>query len=864
MAKSKRFLSMFLAVLLLFTGVFATSLPASAYTKPTESRTIAIVFDNSASMYWRGNKEWCRAIYAMEVFAAMLNKGDTLLIYPMNPITVGNSSTEYTMTNPYKITESSQSSTIREICCSNPQGTPIESIDYAVEGMKKERADKKYLIVLTDGTSFHLENEELTADKTRVELDKRFNAHAGSDLAMMYLGIGEKVVMPSKTETQYFVKRQAKDSSAVLSTLTELCNLVFGRDTLPPNHIKSNSIDFDISMNKLIVFVQGENISDLKLKAASSDAKVGSQVGTPISTKYSDIGCGDGGRFKKEELVVDTSLQGMMVTYEDCTNGEYTIEYNGTATSIEVYYEPAADLSFVFTDASGNTVDPQGLYEGDYIVSFGMMDAMTGKLIEESDLLGMDPVPHYEGSYYINGEKTSFTEDGFMGTQEISLKEGDSFKAELTVTYLGGYTITKNSSAFGWPEKGIPVLPRPAKNLELKIGGGETLYSLQDLEEGAPYTVEVYYDGEKLTGDALQSVELACDEASSNAALELKLEEDHYKLYLHYKDPSAPQNTVCGACTVTLSASYKEQGSSPANAQTPLTYNIEDDFSPLKMSVTVPESYIVISDLETSQPITVDLTLNGAKLSPEEFAAVRLEIDCGGIAHTVTPNESDSSYTIKLLPTEGIAEDDYSIKIVGYHIDHIGRETSTDETVSITLSTLPLWVKWAIGLLLLLLLIAIILLILHIKVLPKYAHITKRDSTMIFDGEDDTKSTTFLAKVEKGQMTVHSKYAGTKIGLVMDVRPGKESYLRKPQARRSAEVKSSSVRKLGNATVLEASIGSIKYLLNEDTGKLERMPKNDKPFVLRHGTTISYSGTMLNAGVPRPFTVNTKLNFKKK
>ena len=180
------------------------------------------------------------------------------------------------------------------------------------------------------------------------------------------------------------------------------------------------------------------------------------------------------------------------------------------------------------------------------------------------------------------------------------------------------------------------------------------------------------------------------------------------------------------------------------------------------------------------------------------------------------------------------------------------------------MSNIPLWIKWTVSLLLLLLLFIIIWLILHIRVLPKNAHVNKRDSAMIFDGEDETKATTFDAKMSKGQMTVSGKYAGTKSGIIMGVKPGKESYLMKPKAKRSAEVNGASVRKMGNVTINEAMIGSIKYVLNEENGKLERIPKSDKPFLLKHGTPISYSGTMLNGGVPTPFTVNTKLNFKKK
>lgn len=845
----KKYIGAVLAVLLLLTGMFAESPKVYASTKAGSTRAIAIVFDNSGSMYSGGKMEWCRATYAMEVFASMLNKGDTLLIYPMSPIEVGGR--EYTMEDPLQLTDASQASLIRDIYTPYGGTTPIESVDCAAAGIQTVTADKKYMIVLTDGDLFY-KNDRSLGDQTKAELDARFQKMAGKTLTVMYLGIGSGVTMPDTAESEYFVKKKAANSEDVLSSLTDMCNQIFGRDTLPKNHLTDNTMDFDISMNKLIVFVQGENVSDLKVTGASGT--VGQLIST-ATTKYSTKGTG-----RYENCVPDTSLQGMMVTYADCAAGKYTIDYTGTATSVEVYYEPNADLDFVFTDAKGNTVDPNALYEGDYKVSFGMKDGKTGKLID-SDLLGN---PRYLGSYSVNGETFPIDQNGYNGEVSVKLNMDDSFDAKLTVTYLSGYTITKDSSDFGWPEGGIKVSARPAGDFRLEITGGQDLYSLQDLEKGTPYTAKIYYDGVQLTGEELEKVSLEWDPDTSNAEIRKEPADDHYKLSLHYKDPSAPQNTACGECSVTIHASYTAQGSSEAQAQAPLTYNINDDFSPLQMEMSAPQDYIVISELEESQAIVVKLLFNGEKLPPEEFAATDLKVDCGGIDYKVTAREQDSSYLIQLLPTEGIGEGNYPIKATATHTDHIGRETQAEDALKVTLSNTPLWLKWLIALLILLILIIIILLILHIKVLPKHAHVTKKGSNMIFDGEDETKSTTFTAKIEKGQMVLNSKYAGTKTGLTMDVKPGKDSYLRKPQARRSAEVKSTSVRKYGNATIQEATIGSIRYALNTDTNKLERMPKSEKPFLLKHGMRVSYSGTMLNAGVPKPFTVTTKLNFKKK
>ncbi len=843
----KRYISMILAVFLLITCVFVETPKVYASGKNNESRAIAIVFDNSGSMYESGNQAWCRATYAMEVFASMLNSGDVLQIYPMWPITIGDKT--YTMEAPFQITDAKLASTIRDIFTADASGTPIESIDCAASGLQKVQADKKYMIVLTDGGTFSKNGSGLSKDRTRKELDNRVAQYAGEAMTVMYLGIGSAACMPNSAESDWFVKKQAVNTEDVLSTLTVMCNQIFGRDTLPKSRISGNTIEFDISMSKLIVFVQGDNISGLKLTGGSVGKQVSSQ-----QTMYSTKGAGD------YESVPDTSLQGMMVTYADCAAGTYNIAYTGTATNVEVYYEPDADLDFVFTDAAGNTVDPQALYEGDYKVSFGMKDAKTGKLIS-SDLLGN---PKYQGSYFIDGKEYPITHEGFSGSVDVPLKMGEKFEANLTVTYLSGYTISKDSSDFGWPEGGITVAPRPAGDFRLEISGGDDIYSLQDLEEGTPYIAKVYYQGTQLTGSELESVELKWEPETSNAEIKKEFAEDHWKLSLHYKDPSAPQDTVCGECTVSIYAFYSAQGSSEAQAQCPLTYNIKDDFSPLQLDLYAPETYIVIGELEESKAFVVNLKLNGAPLTAEDFANVNLQVDCGGVEHSVTANEQDSSYSIKLLSTEGIAEGNYQIKVTALYTDHIGRETAVNDVVTVTLSNIPLWVRWTVGILLLLILFLIIWAILHIKVLPTKAHTTKKLSNVNFDGEDVTKSTSFLTEIKKDGARMQTQYGGRKFGLIMDVAPGQESYLYKSHKGRSAEVKPASVRKFGPAKIQEALIGTAKYTIDDETGKLIPALPNQKPFLLKNGATVRYSGTISDAGIDKDFEVLSKISFNKK
>ena len=856
----KRFISMIFAVFLLLTCVLTGAPAVSAAQKAETSRAIAIVFDNSGSMYLDGNQAWCRATYAMEVFASMLNEGDTLQIYPMNHIEVDG--VKYTRAKPLTINDASESYKIRNILScweETGNGTPIETIDDAASGLKKVKADEKYMIVLTDGDYFHLGYSALTVDQTIIELTNRFNKYASKDMTVMYLGIGEKAALPTNKESEYFTKKKADDSADILSTLTVLCNRIFGRDTLPSNHVSGKKIDFDISMKKLIVFVQGEDVSNLRVTGASG------AVGTLVSettTSFSNLGTNEHQNSKygpRYTPVPDESLQGMMVTYEDCAAGNYTIDFSGKATSIEVYYEPDADLDFIFTDANGNNVDPTALYEGEYKVSYGMKDSKTGKLIE-SDLLG---TPKYSGSYTVNDKRETFNETGYSGEIPINLKMGDTFEADLTVTYLSGYTITKNSSDFFGLDR-IVIVPKPAGTLKLEITGGDELYSLQHIETGSPYIAKIYYENELLTGKKLEAVGLTWLTETTNAQIEPEFADDHYKLWLRHKNPDNPTSTPCGECTVVITAHYTPEATSEATCDANIAYNIDADFAPLVMNVSIPEDYIVISKLEESRPAVVSLKLGNTPLTPEQFAAVDFDVKCVGVDYTVTPMPEESAYLIKLNPTEGVAQGDYTIDISAKYTDDIGRTTEKADSVDITLSNMPLWLKWLIVLLVLILLITIILLILHIKVLPTHAHVKKRNSTINFDGEDVIKASSIDAHIRKGDMRLQIRYAGATAGVSMDVKPGKESYLRKPQVKRSAEVRSNSVKKVGTAIVQDVTIGSVRYALNEETNRLERVPKSDKPFELKNGMRITLSGTMISAGIPKSFTATTKLDFKKK
>lgn len=847
----KKSVSMILVAILLLMSIGVGIPEAFAATKPEKTRAIAFVFDNSGTMYL-GNedsrKTWCRATYAMQVLATMMNPSDIMQIYPMNPIQIGDSnepseSDVYTRERPLVI-KNENASMIHEICTPHAGDTHIEAVSLAREGLAKVDADEKWLIVLTDGTVFYRNGKELSEAESIRQLTDEFNASV-SQVNAMYLGIGSEAQSGFEVNGAYqFVERKATTSAEVLSNLTELGNIIFGRDEL---QVDSGNISFDISMKKLIVFVQGEAIDNVQLSNLA-----------PVSTnklQYSTYGA----KNYKEKMMTDPALQGIMLTFEDLDVGSYRISFSGEASDIAVYYEPDVDLDFVFTNANGSDVDIETLYEDEYIVGFGMKDAKTGELTS-SELLGN---PHYEGNYYINGEAFSISHDGYSGAIPVTLNVNDSFESVLTVTYLSGYTITKGTTDFGWPSGGIKVIYRPAGELKLEISGGDEEYPLQSLEYGKPYIAKVYYHGEQLTGSELESVDLNWDPHRSNALIEKQLAEDHWELSLHYRDSENPKDTACGECAVDIKAYYSEQGSAQAEANGTLTYNITEDLSLPEMELIVPQKEIVIKELESSSPIEARIMLNGEPLTAEEFERLQLDVD-SSIEYEVTPNAEDSSYSIKLLVTEQITKGVYPICATAKYTDLAGRETEVSETAEVKLRSLPVWMQMLLYLLLLLILAFIIWMIMRIRVLPKYMHTSRKLSTMSFDGDDVTNSANFQAEIKRRGAKIQSQYAGVKFGVAMDVAPGKESYLYKMQKRRSAEVKATSVKKFGTAKIQEVMIGSAKYIADENSGKLVPALPNQKPFLLTNGTMVKFSGSIQDAGIDKDFVVRSKLSFTKK
>lgn len=708
----KRVASFILVLVMLMSALVVGVMPVSAAEKKEITRSIAIVFDNSGSMYSEmekieeSPKSWCRATYAMEVFATMMNPGDTLKIYPMHNIEVGGK--KYNGSNPLKITQDNASD-IRKIYTPDPQGTEMQAVTDAYNGLYKEKADEKWLIVLTDEVKDYVADEN--GDKDLTAKLKKVNEKVN----VMVLAIGSQD-KPEWKATTFKSDSRKTTSKDILKNLTEMCNTVFGRSSL---EVKDNGkIDFDVSMGKLILFVQGNGIKNVSIDGQ-----------TPVSTnslKYSEKKCG--GAYKSS-AEVDTTLQGMLLTYGAMDAGSFKYSYDGKASSVAVYYEPDVDLRATLVDAAGNPVDPDsGLIAGTYSIEYGMVDRNGNPT--NSALLGDTK---YEITYYINGEAKTVKQNK-AGKIELELAPNDELDAEFQVTYLDGYKIRHTGADFGWPQGGFKILPPEAGFLEVHLSGGAKEYNLTDLSKAPVFDVEFIYDGAALTDTAqLEKIEAKAKLEGGNAVCDIYLDESGYHVKFDYKDGDALKTDI-GECELVVSGIYTNDDDKKTNLATAkASLKFTDNSSLLYMDVDAKQSYYLSGELDKGKPFVVNLTLGENKLTDEQLNAVKLTVECEGVKFITEPLEGKSAINVKIDSKNRPENGRYKVKFTAVTKNEIGREVKAEGTAKFEVRNMPLWLRILIPILIILLIIAAIVFFMTRKVLPK--NITLVNTDFKVDGE---------------------------------------------------------------------------------------------------------------------------------
>lgn len=720
--RRKVFLCFLAVVLLLSAGLPAQAADTYAAAKPATTREIAIVFDNSGSMYIGGNTAWCRAIYAMEVFASMLNEGDTLRIYPMWDIEARG--TTYSRAYPLTVSGGGgDPSVIREIYTPIPQRTPIEAIDDAFYGLQGSGADEQWLIVLTDGTQFDQNNEDL-AD-TVGELSSVLSEYNQS-VNVMYLGIGEEAAIPAVSGSYKSQVEKAGDSADVLSRLTTMGNNIFGRDEMPN---VGQAVSFDVSLSKLIVFIQGDNIGNVTLTDPQGQACAASSIYTPsYGTRGADNYWDQEGPFDTP----DTSLSGTLVTYENLDAGSYSLDYSGNSLSVSAYYEPDVRVAVSLSDADGQPLSENSdLSPGTYYLSYSLVDK-DGAATSSALLGSVD----YEFDVNVSGSVQHISARE-AGSTALELSGGDSMTVEGDVAYLSGYNVhITNEDVAGMAD---PFLI-PERELYVTLTGGEASYPLSQLEQQAVYNVTLSNDDGPILGDALDRAEVTLDVPGLDYTCSRN--GDSFDVTLNYPNGNAVE-TVCQEYTVRASAVYTdEKGQEQSGLSEPLSFAIEDDTYGLSVEMDVQQREYILSRLGNAKPILLTLTEDGQPLDDAALENVSLQFtvtDKKGNAEdwsdafTAAIVPGKSQYQVQLNKGANVGTGKHTVTCTATTVDNIGQEISGTDQGKVTIRRMPIWIPILIGLLLVGLLAFLVWKFFDMPVLPK--EISASDASFTLDGD---------------------------------------------------------------------------------------------------------------------------------
>ena len=489
----KAFLPMLIVVLCIISFLPVHSVKAiesNAGKNNTTTHDIAIVFDNSGSMY-DDTDRWSQSLYAIGVFASMLDyeTGDSLGIYPMGEISVGKNGNS--SSGRLEITKDNIKD-ISKIYCKSTSETIVAPAYRASTYLENSSADEKWLIVMTDGVFYYDKStNEPSEEKPPAWLESKMKEFASNDIKVQYLGFGDASVLMGDPSNNFYASN-ANSADMLAGELVDICNKIFQRNKV--EDISNGKFDIDVSMNSIVAFAQG--------KDAKIDSLFDSNGKTIDVIINEELKAGTEGTGSKKYSAPVADVSGQVVTFDACEAGSYRLNYSGS--DVEVFYEPNVKVEAYLTDSDGNKCDGSNEIEtGKYTVNFGLVDGVTGKDVSDSSLLS----PVEINAEVQNNGKTFSVKQG----ETIDLECDENTKLKVNVNFLNRYNIINENGSFS-------VVPTPEKGFEIKLNTDQpnNWFKLNDHENWKPIRIECTLDGEKMTDEEMSRVNLSVDPQSSD------------------------------------------------------------------------------------------------------------------------------------------------------------------------------------------------------------------------------------------------------------------------------------------------------------------------------------------------------------
>ena len=545
-------LCLVLAVLLSICVMATITTSAAEDTEYRKTYDIAVAFDNSGSMYENGNKAWAKAKYAMEIFASMLdyNNGDKLTVFPMWEVTTDGTTPKNLKDenkNPIEIRNKSDIDKLSRMYTSYARGTPFTPVEKAYEYLSQSSKTEKWLIILTDGAFDGIKESDLR---------NKLLPMASNGIKVQYLRFAGGSSIKSD-ESQGFYASSCNDDT-LMKNLIGICNQIFRRDILASKYLSGKTLKVDLSMKKIIVFVQGQGAAIKSLKDSS-----GKSVGITLDSgqrKYSDVKYSTG----RYNCVTDDKLYGQVVTFDSCTQGEYTLDYVGSSDAIQIFYEPDVKIKASFKDSDGNEVDGSNgeIPAGEYTVTSKIVDSKTGADVTNHELLGKNVTLK---TYVKTSNDSSYKE--YENGATIVLEPDNQTDIYIEGRYLEKYKIsTKEDISFKWLS-GLKIT-EPKVGFQIDVKTEQTWYTLKDHNEWKPIRVDLTIDGQPLTPEQFQKVNLNIDISKGlNYRLEPLAEESAYNVYIAQDGNGKYVKPEMGKYTLKAKATFTDEFGTINNAK---------------------------------------------------------------------------------------------------------------------------------------------------------------------------------------------------------------------------------------------------------------------------------------------------------
>lgn len=581
-----------------------------------EGRVIDIVYDDSGSM--EVDNRWSQALYAMEVFAAMLGDEDEMNVYCMSD--EGRAPVEVEGDDPDRVEK-------LVTALDDSGNTPFNTVRAAAADILAEAPEKdRWLVILTDGV---FQNGPSSGVQAQLE------EYARQGVKVYYLALtsDESIKLTEDTSIGLYAEFAA-DSSQILPQITKMANQIFQQQVMPASHIAVSgntvTVDADIPLDQILIFAQGDgvSVSGMALSGTAMTATESHQVevtdaNAPSASAHADDG-----------------LRGAIQTYTAGSTpfASGTWEFTCSDTSnLEIYYIAGADIDCHLTYNGVEVKNDEKHYAGEYGVSMRFIDPLTGDELT-SDLL--------DGAVFtaevINGADVQTID---ASTSSIRLGQGD-IQLNAWAELPGHVTVSSSHQYTVYPE---PILLDISAQLP---GGGYKLSALGENAEPILLTVSSQATGEKLSQEEWDAADLTVScPANINWLVRKGSEVGTWELRPDYVTDMSDTDT--GALELAVKVEY-EIGTQAASGAAVLSVSIMDYVSSeLKVDIAPSVESIRLNDLANTDGALVSVytkdeyTGEYNPLTAEQSKALSLTVEAEALNWELTAGPDAGTWYLK-------------------------------------------------------------------------------------------------------------------------------------------------------------------------------------------------------------------------